>query len=304
MEQGKSGGEASPVESFIPHRNASKRFGGKVFATRFRCFKGREPISNQGPLSVQSILFIPLINKTVASGPNRFSSGHAGLRDKIEKAFIRGPARPGNGRGSGKTSPDLVLDIMAQGTTNEVLLARVADHDEGALGELFDRLAPGILGLLVHILPDRAMAEEVLQEVFLRFWVDARRWSREHASVPAALVLVARARAVERLRAGRSNAARPSRKDEAGPKFHSWLPRPEEIGLLDGRRDLFKKVINQLPKPQREMLDLAVFEGYTETELAEKLGEPLAKVRSGLVACVGFVRHRLAAVLRTWAANI
>lgn len=193
---------------------------------------------------------------------------------------------------------------MTQSTTNDVLLAQVAEHDEGALGELYDRLAPVILGLLVRILPDRAMAEEVLQEVFLRLWVDARRWSREQASVPAALVLVARCRAVERLRAARNNAARVPRKDEAGLKFHTWLPRQEEISLLDGRRDLFKKVINQLPKPQRDMLEWAVFEGYTETELAEKLGEPLAKVRSGLLAGVGFVRHRLAAVMRTWAANL
>ncbi len=183
-------------------------------------------------------------------------------------------------------------------------MARVAEHDEGALSEIYDRLAPAILGLLVHILPNRAMAEEVLQDVFLRLWVEARRWRREHVSVPAALALLARNKAVDRLRAERNNAARISRKDEAGLKLSSWLPRPEEIGLLDGRRDLFKKVINQLPKPQREMLDLAVFQGYTETELAEKLGEPLAKVRSGLVAGVGFVRHRLAAVMRTWAANI
>src|SRR5438034_5915842 len=170
-------------------------------------------------------------------------------------------------RGSGKTGAASLLGIMTQGITNEVLLARVADHDESALGELYDRLAPGILGLLVRILPNRPMAEEVLQEAFLRLWVDARRWSREQVSVPAALVLLARDKAVDRLRAERHNVARTSRKDEAAPRCYSWLPRPEEIGLLDGRRDLFKKVINQLPQPQREILELAVFKGYTETEL-------------------------------------
>jgi RNA polymerase sigma-70 factor (ECF subfamily) len=222
---------------------------------------------------------------------------------KLKVGLIRRPYAS-RGRGSAKTLAEFVIVIMAQAISNEVLLTQVAEHDEDALGELYDRLAPGLLGLLVHILPNRAMAEEVLQEVFLRLWVEARRWGRERVSVPAVLVLMARNKSVDRLRAERSRTAKTLKKDEAGLKFISWLPRPEEIGLLDGRRDLFKKVINQLPKPQREMLDLAVFQGYTETELSEKLGEPLAKVRSGLLAGVGFVRHRLAAVMRTWAANI
>ncbi len=193
---------------------------------------------------------------------------------------------------------------MTQGSSAEELLDRVAGRNEDALAELYDHFAPGILGLLLRILPDRAMAESVLQDVFLRLWVDARRWSRERVSVSAGLVFLARAKAVDRLRTERHLAARTSGRDEPLPKFYSWMPRPADIGLLDGRRDLFKKVINQLPKPQREALEMAVFDGYTETEIAEKLGEPLAKVRSGLLAGVGFVRHRLAAVMRTWAANI
>jgi len=193
---------------------------------------------------------------------------------------------------------------MTQPLTAEDLLARVAGRDEAALAELYDRLAPGLLGLLLRILPDRTEAESVLQDVFLRLWADARRWSRERVSVPACLALLARAKAVDRLRAERRSASGHDEIVNLHPKFHSWLPRPHEIGLLDARRDMFKKVIHQLPGPQREALDLMVFSGYSEVEIAEKLGEPLAKVRSGLLAGLGFVRHRLAAVMRTWAANI
>ena len=191
---------------------------------------------------------------------------------------------------------------MAQALTPEDLLARVAVHDEAALGELYDRFAPAILGLLGRILPKREAAEEVLQEVFHQLWMDARRWSRERVSVPAGLILLARSRGLQRRKADEHRET--TAKESLLTGFPSWLPRPEEIALLDGRRELFKKVISQLPKAQREMLELAVFEGYTETELAAKLGEPLAKVRSGLLAGVGFIRHRLAAVMRTWAANI
>ncbi|MHB8653775.1 MAG: RNA polymerase sigma factor [Terriglobia bacterium] len=188
--------------------------------------------------------------------------------------------------------------------TSEELLMRAAARDEGAFSELYDRAAPGVLGLLLRILPNRVMAEEVLQDVFLRVWSDARRWNKENVSVAAGITLLARAKAVDRLRIERNLTARANGKADALLKFYFWLPRPTEIQLLDGRRDLFRKVINQLPKPQRQALELAVFDGLTETEIAQKLGEPLAKVRSGLLAAVRFIRHRLAAVMRTWAANI
>ena len=194
--------------------------------------------------------------------------------------------------------------MMTPAPTAQELLARAAARDEIAFGELFDRAAPGVLGLLLRILPDRAIAEDVLQDVFLRVWIDARRWSKENVSVDAGIIVLARAKAVDRLRIQRQLPARVTGKTEPMLKFYSWLPRPAEIVLLDGRRDLFRKVINQLPKPQRQALELAVFDGLTEIEIAEKLGEPLAKVRSGLVAALRFIRHRLAAVMRTWAANI
>jgi RNA polymerase sigma-70 factor (ECF subfamily) len=193
---------------------------------------------------------------------------------------------------------------MGQEPTAEELLARVARRDDGALAELYDRFAPGLLGMLLKILPDRDAAEEVLLDVYLRLWNDARRWSSEQASVPAALVLLARGIAVGRLRVGRHPSPSTSTRGEPLLKFYSWLPRPQQVGLLDGRRELFKKVINQLPKPQREALELAVYGGYTEIEIAQKVGEPIARVRSGLLAAGRFIRHRLAAVMRTWAANI
>ena len=82
------------------------------------------------------------------------------------------------------------------------------------------------------------------------------------------------------------------------------LPQPDEIAALEERRELLKKVMKQLPAAQREALDLAVFDGYTEVEIAEKLGETLGRTKTALRAALRFLRHRLRAVLGTWAANI
>ena len=61
----------------------------------------------------------------------------------------------------------------------------------------------------------------------------------------------------------------------------AWLPQPKEITLIDDRLALLHKVLDQLPKPQRQALELAVFGGLSESEIAAEMGEPLGKVRNG-----------------------
>jgi RNA polymerase sigma-70 factor (ECF subfamily) len=193
---------------------------------------------------------------------------------------------------------------MAKEITAEALLARVVERDESALGELYNRHAPGLLGLVLRILPERGAAEEVVEGVFLRLWKGARRFSLEGASVAAWLVMTARGAAVERRRAERKLPPIAQAKQGLLDKTFVWLPRPEAIAMIDSRRDLLRKVISQLPKPQQGVLELALFEGYTEAEIAEKLNEPLGKAKSGLRAGMRFLRHRLRAVLGTWSAEI
>ncbi len=193
---------------------------------------------------------------------------------------------------------------MPKSPIAEELLARVSRRDAGALGELCDRYGPRLLGILRRILSDRAAAEEVLGDTFLQLWSEARRVRHGPASLAAWLVITARANAIDHLRDERKLPRLRRAKAVRLEKSISWLPLPEEITLLDERQELLIKFVGQLPKPQRQALELTVFEGYTETEIAQKLAEPLAKVRSGLRAALRFLRHRLHAVMGTWAANI
>ena len=89
-----------------------------------------------------------------------------------------------------------------------------------------------------------------------------------------------------------------------GPVPSAWLPQPGGITLIDARLVLLHKAINQLPKPQRQALELALFGGLSESEIAAEMGEPLGKVRTSLRAAVTFIKHRRRAVCGTWAANI
>jgi len=194
---------------------------------------------------------------------------------------------------------------MAQaGRNTEEKLARVAQRDERALGELYDEFAPSLLGMLMKILADRRAAEEVLQEVFLRLWHDAWRGDVGSVSLPVWLIIVARRAAVDRLRALRKLPSLGPAIARPFGKSVTWLPSPEEIARVDQRRELLEKVMNQLPKSQREALDLAVFGGYTENEIAKLLGRPMAKARTELRAAMTFFRHRMRALSGTWAASI
>jgi RNA polymerase sigma-70 factor (ECF subfamily) len=192
---------------------------------------------------------------------------------------------------------------MVREQPTEELLIRVARHDEEALGILYDRFAPSLLAMLRRILAERQEAEQVLQDVFLRFWDQAAHFSQE-GSVPAWLAFAARGGAIDRLRVEKGLSPQARGSYRALRHHPACLPRGKQIILLEQRSELLKKVIKQLPPHQRQALDLAVFDGYTEGEIAQKLGEPLGKVKAELRAAMSFLRHRLRAVMGTWAANI
>jgi RNA polymerase sigma-70 factor (ECF subfamily) len=193
---------------------------------------------------------------------------------------------------------------MAEERTAGTLLARIAEHDGAALAELYQRCAPALLGMVRRILGERGAAHQVVEDVFVRLWHEARHDPHQEASVAAWLVVVARNAAVDRRRAERKLPPLAHSRPDPLEKSFAWLPRPQEITRLEERRELLRKVVNQLPKPQRQALELAVLEGHTEAEIAAKLGEPLGRVRATLRAGMRFLRHRLRAVLGTWAVNI
>ncbi len=183
-------------------------------------------------------------------------------------------------------------------------MARVSKRDATALAALYDQFAPRLYRILLRILSDRTAAEDALIDVFLQLWSETRRLQQEPVSVAAWLTLTARTIGIERLRSERKLPNTHREKSIPLDKSTSWLPLAEEIASLDERQELLGKVVSQLPGAQRQALELLVFEGYRETEIADKLGEPLGKVKTALRASLAFLRHRLRAVLGTWAANI
>jgi RNA polymerase sigma-70 factor (ECF subfamily) len=193
---------------------------------------------------------------------------------------------------------------MAQEPTAQQLLAGVAQHDESALAHLYDLAAPGLYGLISEIVSDRDAAQEILKEVFVRLWRDAKRVHAGGGSVKVWLAMEARAKSVDWQRAQNGLRTTAHSRLQSLMKLNSWMPRPADIAQVEKRRTLLEKLVRRLPKPQSDLLELAIVKGFTETEISRQAEQPPGRIEHELRAGLRFLRHRLRAVMGKWSANI
>lgn len=171
-------------------------------------------------------------------------------------------------------------------------MTRIAQGDGAALSDLLDLHSPSVLGLLVRMLGARSEAEEVLQEVFLQVWMQADRYDSERSSPRGWLLMLARSRALDRIR---RREARRRREEEAGEEEALRLVRPVGTDRLeaDERRSQVSSALNVLSPEQRHCIELAFFEGLTHTQIAERLKAPLGTVKSRILLGMNKLRQAL-----------
>ena len=177
------------------------------------------------------------------------------------------------------------------------LVRRVADRRQEALAEFYDRYSRLLLALTGRILGRVAEAEEVVQECFLQAWSQAGNYDPSRASVSTWLVLIARSRALDRLRSRRvSERTADSARAEAPPS-HTSSEGPAAV-LFRERRVRVGEELEKLPKEQRQVLDLAFFEGLTQREIAERTGIPLGTVKTRTLLAMQKLRTALRPEIR------
>lgn len=174
------------------------------------------------------------------------------------------------------------------------LMSRVAARDGAAFTRLFELHSPVALGLLSRILAGRGEAEEVLQEVFLQVWMQADRYDADRASPRGWILMLARSRALDRLR--RRESAR-RREEIAGedPAGEAIPPvGTERLEVVERRRQV-DSALHLLSPDQRRCIELAFFEGLTHTQIAERLEAPLGTVKSRILLGMSKLRQALSA---------
>ena len=179
---------------------------------------------------------------------------------------------------------------MDQNQDEKGLIERVARGDEQAFLTLYDRYSARVYALTLYILGESMQAEEVTQDTFLKFWGRARLYSSERGSFLVWLLTIARRTALDRLR---MEGRRPSLSGVHDPEA-LWPLIPDDTQNPDEARwrSLYFAV-QALPIEQRQVINLAYYQGMSQSEIAEELGWPLGTVKTR-------VRAALEALRRQW----
>lgn len=168
----------------------------------------------------------------------------------------------------------------------------VAQGSSEALGRLYDRYGATVYALARRIVSRLEDAEEVVQDVFAQVWRQAHQYRTDRASVAGWIVMLARTRAIDRLRARR---ARPDEDRGVEPAsaapMASVQPTPEQSALTSDAAARVRQALSRLPDKERDLIELAYYGGLTHTEIAGKTGLPLGtvktRIRSGMDALRG-----------------
>jgi len=173
--------------------------------------------------------------------------------------------------------------------SDEALVALLARSEQSALAELYDRYGRVAYGLALRVLRDEALAEDAVQEGFLAVWRTAARYMPERGKASTWILTLVHRRAVDVVR--REERRRADSLEDAtepgGGDVH-------EDAWLRLQRERVQEALRQLPDPQREALELAYYGGFTQSELAERLGLPLGTIKSRMFAGLSRLRELLA----------
>ncbi len=177
--------------------------------------------------------------------------------------------------------------------SDEALVAQVARGDEDALGELYDRVGRIAYGLAVRVLRDDRLAEDAVQEGFLAVWRSAASFRAERAKASTWILTLVHRRAVDLVRREERRRTEPLG-DETPAGIGSQESEPtDEAAWLRFERERVQTALKQLPDVQREALELAYYGGFSQSELAKRLGVPLGTIKSRMFAGLARLRELL-----------
>ena len=212
------------------------------------------------------------------------------------------PRRPPQAPALARPPIDLGEVFLSVASPDQELLQRIARGDEAALRELFTTYGPHAKALAQRVVASPALAEEVVQEVFLAVWRNAGDYRPELGSVRAWLFAAVHNRAVDSVR--REESFRRRAQDEAvlipdagEPDVADVVAESDELG--PGRKQM-RAALAQLPEEQRAVLELMYFGGRTQSAISRETGIPLGTVKSRTLLGMRRLRKELEGMTWRW----
>lgn len=174
--------------------------------------------------------------------------------------------------------------------SDEAVVALVARSEEDALAELYDRYGAPAYSLARRVVRDPTLAEDVVQEAFLAVWHSAARFVPERATAATWVMTLVHRRAVDLVRREQR------RRADSLPDDFDELRADGDGSASDGvwlrlERERVQDALGRLPAVQRELLELAYYGGFTQTELADRLERPLGTIKSQMFAALTHLRE-------------
>ncbi len=164
------------------------------------------------------------------------------------------------------------------------LIGRAADGDARALEVLYDRYSSIVLSFAYRLVADRQLAEEVLQEAFFRAWQQGKAFNAGRGTFVTWLLSITHNLAIDEIRKRRR---RPQKAESEEPEAFLAAVADTSAGAgvedevwLGALRDTISVALRELPAAQREAIELAYYQGLTQREIADRLGEPLGTVKT------------------------
>ncbi|HLX31638.1 MAG TPA: sigma-70 family RNA polymerase sigma factor [Gaiellaceae bacterium] len=172
--------------------------------------------------------------------------------------------------------------------SDEALVLLAARSEESALAELYDRFGRTAYGLALRIVRDPALAEDTVQEAFLTLWRTAARFVPERGKASTWILTLVHRRAVDVVR--REERRRTESLERAAEPAVEGV---DEDAWLRLQRERVQSALRSLPDTQREALELAYYGGFSQSELAERLGQPLGTIKSRMFTGLSRLRELL-----------
>lgn len=182
--------------------------------------------------------------------------------------------------------------LTAQDHGLVLLIRRVADGDQEALGQLYDATSAFVHGLARRILRDASAAEEVTIEVYTQVYQQAWRYDAGRGTPLAWLLTMARSRALSSLRREALRATWETPMEE-GPDLAASIAGPDEFSIASETRRVVLKALAGLSHDQRRSIEMAYYLGLSHREIAERLGQPLGTVKTHIRRGMLLLREHL-----------
>ncbi|HEY3160011.1 MAG TPA: sigma-70 family RNA polymerase sigma factor [Vicinamibacterales bacterium] len=174
-------------------------------------------------------------------------------------------------------------------------LRLVVSGDQGAAAALYDRHSRALYSLILRIVGDESEAEDVLQEVFVQAFRQAGRYDASRGVVAAWLLMMARSRAIDRLRARRTRVEGRTGEVQVLNDLPDSQPDVASAMLGEEQTRLVRQALEELPLLQRMAIELAYYEGLSHSEIAQRLEQPLGtvktRIRLGLLKLRDVLKH-------------